>query len=147
MFRRLWIVCVLVAATLPLAAQNGARNGEWRAYAADPGSTKYSPLARSTGTKKTLSIRLGVPQRQPRPKAHLTCSHAARLNDVSMCRRNSQHRRPLNHTTARCSGCGGWTKGNAAPRRLLGLWTRSPIGLMEKATSGSSRDVGYNLVG
>ena len=40
---RLLIACVL-AATLPLAAQNGAKNGEWRAYAGEPGSTKYSPL-------------------------------------------------------------------------------------------------------
>jgi quinoprotein glucose dehydrogenase len=44
MFRRLWILCIVLSASLPLAAQNGARNGEWRAYAADPGSTKYSPL-------------------------------------------------------------------------------------------------------
>jgi len=42
--RNLWVVCALLCATLPLAAQNGATNGEWRAYAADPGSTKYSPL-------------------------------------------------------------------------------------------------------
>ncbi len=44
MLRRVWIVSVLLCASLPLAAQNGSRNGEWRAYAADPGSTKYSPL-------------------------------------------------------------------------------------------------------
>jgi quinoprotein glucose dehydrogenase len=44
MSRTLWIVCVLLCAALPLAAQSGARNGEWRAYAAEPGSTKYSPL-------------------------------------------------------------------------------------------------------
>jgi quinoprotein glucose dehydrogenase len=44
MFRRLSIVSILLCATLPLAAQNGARNGEWRAYAGEPGSTKYSPL-------------------------------------------------------------------------------------------------------
>jgi quinoprotein glucose dehydrogenase len=42
--RKLWIICVLLAASLPLAAQSGARNGEWRSYAAEPGSTKYSPL-------------------------------------------------------------------------------------------------------
>jgi quinoprotein glucose dehydrogenase len=42
--RKLWIVGLLVAATLPVTAQNGARNGEWRSYAAEPGSTKYSPL-------------------------------------------------------------------------------------------------------
>ena len=30
--------------TLVLSAQNGARNGEWRAYGGDEGSTRYSPL-------------------------------------------------------------------------------------------------------
>jgi quinoprotein glucose dehydrogenase len=44
MLRQLWIICVLLSAALPLAAQNGARNGEWRSYAAEPGSTKYSPV-------------------------------------------------------------------------------------------------------
>ena len=44
MSRKLWAICALLCATLPLAAQNGATNGEWRAYAGEPGSTKYSPL-------------------------------------------------------------------------------------------------------
>jgi quinoprotein glucose dehydrogenase len=42
--RRLSIVGLLLCATLPLGAQTGAKNGEWRSYAAEPGSTKYSPL-------------------------------------------------------------------------------------------------------
>ena len=29
---------------LPLAAQSGAKNGEWRTYGADLGNTHYSPL-------------------------------------------------------------------------------------------------------
>src|SRR6186997_3082979 len=44
MSRKLSIIGVLLCASLPLAAQNGAKNGEWRSYAAEPGSTKYSPL-------------------------------------------------------------------------------------------------------
>ena len=44
MLRKLSIICAVLCASLPLAAQNGAKNGEWRSYAADPGSTKYSPL-------------------------------------------------------------------------------------------------------
>src|ERR1044072_7368315 len=31
-------------ATVPTAAQYGAKSGEWRAYAGEPGSTKYSAL-------------------------------------------------------------------------------------------------------
>ena len=48
MLRKLSIICVLAAAALPLAAQQGAKNGEWRSYAAEPGSTKYSPLDQIT---------------------------------------------------------------------------------------------------
>ncbi len=48
MSRKLWALCALLCAALPLAAQTGARNGEWRAYAGDPGSTKYSPLDQIT---------------------------------------------------------------------------------------------------
>ena len=33
-----------LAAPRPAAAQYGAVDGEWRSYAGDPGSTKYSPL-------------------------------------------------------------------------------------------------------
>ena len=36
--------CVALSVTLPLSGQSGARNGEWRTYAADLGSTRYSPL-------------------------------------------------------------------------------------------------------
>jgi len=41
-----WVLVVFLLAVLavPLSGQNGGRGGEWRAYAADPGSSKYSPL-------------------------------------------------------------------------------------------------------
>jgi hypothetical protein len=29
---------------LPMIGQNGARNGEWRAYGSEEGSSRYSPL-------------------------------------------------------------------------------------------------------
>ena len=35
MLRKLSIICVLVSAALPLVAQQGAKNGEWRSYAAE----------------------------------------------------------------------------------------------------------------
>jgi quinoprotein glucose dehydrogenase len=57
MSRKLLAVCVLLGATLPLAAQGGAKNGEWRAYAGEPGSTKYSPLDQiNKDNAKTLRI-------------------------------------------------------------------------------------------
>ena len=55
---------------MPLAAQTGARNGEWRSYAAEPGSTKYSPLDQiSKDNVKNLRIawRFKTDNLGPRP--------------------------------------------------------------------------------
>src|SRR6202789_3387364 len=38
------VVLAILAMAIPAAAQQGAKNGEWRFYGADAGSTKYSPL-------------------------------------------------------------------------------------------------------
>jgi quinoprotein glucose dehydrogenase len=38
------VVCLLFSLPAPLIAQSGAKNGEWRSYGGDGGSTRYSPL-------------------------------------------------------------------------------------------------------
>jgi glucose dehydrogenase len=38
------LVCLLLLATMPVKGQLGAKNGEWRTYGGDIGSTHYSPL-------------------------------------------------------------------------------------------------------
>ena len=38
------IACLLISQPTPISAQAGAKNGEWRSYAGDTGSTRYSPL-------------------------------------------------------------------------------------------------------
>ena len=38
------LACLLVLASIPAAAQSGAKNGEWRSYGGDIGNTRYSPL-------------------------------------------------------------------------------------------------------
>ena len=38
------LLAVSVLTRIPLSGQSGARNGEWRYYGGDAGSTKYSPL-------------------------------------------------------------------------------------------------------
>ncbi|HYL39274.1 MAG TPA: pyrroloquinoline quinone-dependent dehydrogenase [Bryobacteraceae bacterium] len=38
------LACLFLMATFPAAAQYGAKNGEWRTYGGDLGSTRYSPL-------------------------------------------------------------------------------------------------------
>ena len=42
--RFLALAGLLVVTVVSLAAQYGTTNGEWRSYAGEPGSTKYSPL-------------------------------------------------------------------------------------------------------
>ena len=62
MARRTFELCVLLVATViltapPAAAQYGAKNGEWRFYGGDPGTTKYSPLDQiNAGNVKDLKI-------------------------------------------------------------------------------------------
>src|ERR1700686_1954651 len=36
--------CLLLWVTVPLPAQSGAKDGEWRTYGGDLGSTRYAPL-------------------------------------------------------------------------------------------------------
>jgi len=38
------IAVVLVACLSPAAAQHGTKDGQWRSYNGDSGSTKYAPL-------------------------------------------------------------------------------------------------------
>ena len=55
--RFLALAGLLIVAATSLAAQYGTTNGEWRSYAGDPGSTKYSPLDQITrDNAKTLRI-------------------------------------------------------------------------------------------
>jgi quinoprotein glucose dehydrogenase len=68
--RTMWVVSALLCAALPLTAQTGTKNGEWRAYAGDPGSTKYSPLDQITrNNAKDLRIawRFRTDNLGPRP--------------------------------------------------------------------------------
>src|SRR5436309_14852057 len=44
MIARWAVILAQAACLLPLAAQSGAKNGEWRTYGGDLGHTRYSPL-------------------------------------------------------------------------------------------------------
>jgi quinoprotein glucose dehydrogenase len=58
-------------ATTPAAGQAGAKNGEWRTYAADLGSTRYSPLDQiNAGNFKELEVawRFKTDSLGPRPE-------------------------------------------------------------------------------
>ena len=51
------LLLLLAWASTPVAGQYGTKGGEWRAYAGEPGSTKYSPLDQiNKDNAKTLRI-------------------------------------------------------------------------------------------
>ena len=82
MLRKLSIIGALVSIALPLAAQNGARNGEWRSYAADPGSTKYSPLDqinRDNAKNLRIAWRFRTDNLGPRPDFNMGSPTARNL--------------------------------------------------------------------
>jgi quinoprotein glucose dehydrogenase len=60
--------------SLPLAAQTGAKNGEWRSYGADTGNTHYSPLDQiNAGNFNKLQVawRFRTESLGPRPEYNL----------------------------------------------------------------------------
>src|SRR5579862_1890643 len=64
-------VAVFLAAALPTLAQSGTKNGEWRSYAGDLGSTRYAPLDQinaSNFNKLEVAWRFGTSNLGPRPE-------------------------------------------------------------------------------
>ena len=67
-------ICALVSITPHLAAQAGAKNGEWPAYGADLGNTHYSPLDQvNSGNFSKLAVawRFKTDSLGPRPETQL----------------------------------------------------------------------------
>src|SRR5688500_2853909 len=51
------VTLVILLATVGVAAQHGATNGEWRTWGGDLGATRYAPLEQITGANfNTLQI-------------------------------------------------------------------------------------------
>src|SRR5580704_272022 len=64
-------VAYFVEGTLPTLAQSGAKNGEWRTYAGDLGSTRYAPLDQISAAnfnKLEVAWRFGTTPLGPRPE-------------------------------------------------------------------------------
>ena len=62
---------LLVWATLPLAGQSGAKNGEWTTYGGDLGNTRYSPLDQINAdnfSKLEVAWRFKTDSLGPRPE-------------------------------------------------------------------------------
>ena len=65
------LVGLLIWATLPIAGQSGAKNGEWTTYGADLANTRYSPLDQiNAGNFNKLEIawRFKTESLGPRPE-------------------------------------------------------------------------------
>src|ERR1700730_8242037 len=64
----------LFCATIPVSAQSGAKNGEWRSYGGDLGNTRYSPLDQinaSNFDKLQIAWRFNTANLGPRPEFNL----------------------------------------------------------------------------
>src|SRR2546430_3401006 len=67
------ILCLLLCAS-SLAAQTGAKNGEWKTYGGDLGNTHYSPLDQINAAnfdKLQVAWRFKTDNLGPRPEANL----------------------------------------------------------------------------
>jgi quinoprotein glucose dehydrogenase len=65
------VVGLVVWATMPIAGQLGAKNGEWTTYGADLGNTRYSPLDQITAdnfNKLEVAWRFKTDSLGPRPE-------------------------------------------------------------------------------
>ena len=68
------LTAMLAIVALPLAAQTGAKNGEWRTYGGDLGNTHYSPLNKinaSNFNKLKIAWRFHTDNLGPRPEYNL----------------------------------------------------------------------------
>src|ERR1700749_3985673 len=68
------LVCLVICAATTVAAQSGAKNGEWPTYGGDLGNTRYSPLDQiNAGNFDKLQIawRFKTDHQGPRPEYQL----------------------------------------------------------------------------
>src|SRR5499427_8141035 len=69
--KRAFLVIALLSLSPVLNAQSGAKNGEWRSYAGDTGSTRYSPLDQVNAAnfnKLEIAWRFKTDSLGPRPE-------------------------------------------------------------------------------
>src|SRR5262245_14760571 len=69
--RRALLVVAILCLSSTLGAQSGAKNGEWRSYAGDTGSTRYSPLDQinaSNFNRLEIAWRFKTDNLGPRPE-------------------------------------------------------------------------------
>ena len=124
---------VLLFATLPILAQSGAKNGEWRTYGGDLGNTRYSPLDQINATnfdKLQIAWRLSTVNLGPTPEFNLEATPlmvGGVLYTVAGSRRDVVALDATNGEMLWMHTEKEGPRGDAAPRRLSGrglaYWT------------------------
>ena len=123
----------LFCATIPVRAQSGAKNGEWRTYGGDLGNTRYSPLDQinaSNFDKLEVAWRFNTANLGPRPEFNLEATPlmvGGVLYTVAGSRRDVVALDAANGELLWVHGEKEGARGDAAPRRLSGrglaYWT------------------------
>ena len=62
------VAFAILACTAVLSAQHGTKDGQWRSYNGDAGSTKYAPLDQ---VNKTNVAQLRIAWRRPLPRKRM----------------------------------------------------------------------------
>src|SRR6202521_1888461 len=123
----------LFCATIPVSAQSGAKNGEWRSYGGDLGNTRYAPLDQinaSNFDKLEVAWRFNTANLGPRPEFNLEATPlmiGGVLYTVAGARRDVVALDATNGELLWVHGEKEGARGDAAPRRLSGrglaYWT------------------------
>ena len=123
----------LLCASIPLDAQSGARNGEWRTYGGDLGNTRYSPLDQinaSNFDKLQIAWRFNTANLGPRPEFNLEATPlmvGGVIYTVAGSRRDVVALDATNGEMLWMHTEKEGARGDAAPRRLSGrglaYWT------------------------
>ena len=142
MTQRILPAMLFVCAVLPLAAQTGAKNGEWRTYGGDLGNTHYSPLDQINAAnfnKLEVAWRFKTENLGPRPEYNLEGDAADGQRRALYDRRNAARR-----GRARCghrrTAVGARREGRRARRGRAAPALRPRPGLLDRrpAKSGFS---------
>jgi quinoprotein glucose dehydrogenase len=130
-----WLICLAAFTAQGALAQHGAANGEWRAYSADPGATKYSPLEQIDATNVA---RLRIAWRRPALDAAITAQ-------APQMRANPNFRStPLMIDGVLYAGNGVGFVEAFDPATGATLWVEPPLGPGPSGYGGAAtRGIGY----
>jgi len=127
------LISISLFAVIPLSAQSGAKNGEWRTYGGDLGNTRYSPLNQinaSNFNKLQIAWRFTTANMGPRPEFNFEATPLMAGGVVYTVAGSRRNVVALDAATGEILWVHGereGARGEGAPRRLSGrglsYWT------------------------